>query len=592
MKQNKAHYLSASLILLVTCFLSIGFSTFQYPLLIDGVNLEVRLEENIRVTGIQVYNSELNAISNYEDYNVHNLITGITLPNSNSTITYKVEITNFGNIEMGIFDITGLPSNLTYELKEYTLKEKICDSSKNCTLGAKKEFYITIKYAPGKYDSTKLTYDLNLNIDFRGFHKITYINIENTDNYPKEVMNGANFQTVFESDIPVKVLITGNSNYTYNTNTLLVNNVTEDIIVDRMYRFYEKVLVDNKNILNVGCPTKVGDYTRLDQMETGKKFCTAPDNYGTSYYFRGSSENNYVKFAGYYWRIIRINGDNTVRMIYAGTTPVENGVPNTTTIIGNSTFNNNPKDNTSVGYMIGTIEATNYASAHSNSTDSVLKQTIDNWYRGSSLTSASNSKYLADNLFCNDRSLYSQTDISSVLGISKHSMDKETGYGTNITYYAGFYRIIVSAESGKNTGVFQSYASLKCLNKNDSFTQSDAVNGNAKLKYPVATITADELILAGILNTTRYIGVDSQGLDTFENPQNREFYLYNGQSLMTMTPSSQPTYFGAHAMIGTGWISGGGLTTSSRSVRPVINIKADTLIKSGNGTINNPYIFE
>lgn len=592
MNSNKSRYLFASLILVLICFLSIGFSAFQAPLLIDGAKLTVRVEADIRVTGNQIEAATEGVISSYEDYNVHSIIAGIYLPKEDSSITYKIEVTNFGNKEMGIFDITNLPSNLTYELKEYKLKDKICDKSNKCTLGTKKEFYITIKYAPNKYDASKLNYSINLNVDFRGYHKITYINIKNTDNYPKEVMNGANFQTVFVSDIPEKVRITGNSDYTYKTNILLVNNVTEDIIVDRMYRFYETILTDNKNILNVDCPTKVGNYIELDKIETGKKFCTAPDNYGTSYYFRGSSENNYVKFAGYYWRIIRINGDNTVRMIYAGTTPVKNGVPNTTTIIGNSILNNNIKDNTSVGYMTGTLGATNYTSAHSNSTDSILKQTIDNWYRGSSLISASNSKYLADNLFCNDRSLYSQTDLSSVLGISKHSIDKETGYGTDTTYYAGFYRIIVSAESGKNTGVFQSYASLKCLNKNDSFTKNDAVNGNAKLQYPIATITADELLLAGILNATNYIGVDSQGQDTFENPQNLEFYLYNGQSLMTMTPSSQPTYFGAHAMIGTGWMSGGGLTDSSRGVRPVINIKADTFIKSGNGTINNPYIFD
>ncbi len=44
------------------------------------------------------------------------------------------------------------------------------------------------------------------------------------------------------------------------------------------------------------------------------------DDDGISYYYRGSVENNYVYFANRYWRIIRINGDGTIRMIYDGTT--------------------------------------------------------------------------------------------------------------------------------------------------------------------------------------------------------------------------------------------------------------------------------
>ena len=37
-----------------------------------------------------------------------------------------------------------------------------------------------------------------------------------------------------------------------------------------------------------------------------------------TYYYRGSTASNYVKFGGYYWRAIRVNGDGTVRLIYDG----------------------------------------------------------------------------------------------------------------------------------------------------------------------------------------------------------------------------------------------------------------------------------
>ena len=58
---------------------------------------------------------------------------------------------------------------------------------------------------------------------------------------------------------------------------------------------------------------------------TNGYLCKAPDAYGDSYYYRGNVTNNYVLFADKYWRIVRINGDGTVRVIYDGTSAHANG---------------------------------------------------------------------------------------------------------------------------------------------------------------------------------------------------------------------------------------------------------------------------
>ena len=50
----------------------------------------------------------------------------------------------------------------------------------------------------------------------------------------------------------------------------------------------------------------------LTEDTTGTLF-TAEDDYGTSYIFAGDIDNNWVSFVGYYWRIIRINGDGSIR---------------------------------------------------------------------------------------------------------------------------------------------------------------------------------------------------------------------------------------------------------------------------------------
>ena len=75
------------------------------------------------------------------------------------------------------------------------------------------------------------------------------------------------------------------------------------------------------------------------------------DDDGKTYYYRGSVAGNYVKCAGYYWRVIRVNGDGTVRLIYDGTTPHDNGESSSNRQVGTQAFNSYVTDNTYVGYM-------------------------------------------------------------------------------------------------------------------------------------------------------------------------------------------------------------------------------------------------
>ena len=62
--------------------------------------------------------------------------------------------------------------------------------------------------------------------------------------------------------------------------------------------------------------TKVG--TEVATLDEG--LIKSSDDVGTSYYFRGNIQSNYVLFGGLNWRIVRINGDGTVRLILDGVT--------------------------------------------------------------------------------------------------------------------------------------------------------------------------------------------------------------------------------------------------------------------------------
>ena len=377
------------------------------------------------------------------------------------------------------------------------------------------------------------------------------------------------------------------------------------------------------NIKAKGTP----DFSKTATTDEG--LFMAEDDEGESYYYRGAVKNNYVSFAGFIWRIIRRNGDGSIRMIYSGKTTSDTGEA---TSIGNSQFNSKYWDPAYVGYkynekfslhenngttgynwftntqkynygtgytfdestkkftLTGTIKqltwkdnhdeivagnlysclntdcnvvykvtgyqsdtnmtvqpisysSDSYVDAVANITNSTMKNDLDTWYKNNLTSYAS---YLADETFCSDRSISSGT-----------------GYLTSsTTNYSAYNRLIVNKT-----------LSLKCTQNNDNFKVS---NTNAKLDYPIGLITADETAIAG--------GV--------YNKPNSNYYLYNGQYFWTLTPS----YFSPSSSLAGVWTMShlGGLipwnfVTNSFGIRPVINLKSDTIITKGDGTALNPF---
>ena len=300
-----------------------------------------------------------------------------------------------------------------------------------------------------------------------------------------------------------------------------------------------------------------------NQGDGTKGIYSAEDDFGTSYYFRGNVTNNYVKFANKYWRIIRINGDGSIRMIYAGTTAHANGYDDSSAndmSIGTSAFNSSYNDNTYVGYKIGSTGSSTYANTHSNAGNSTIKTYIDNWYE----TNLKEYKYyLKDTIYCNDRKV---VNINNAGGMTLTG----DGIGTNESAYAGFDRTYVSHSP-----------TLKCENKNDRFTVNNTI-GNMELVYPIALATSDELVYAG-----------ATGLDpaTMTYITNTEFYLYKGDFYWTMTPLA---FSGGFASVDS--LDGNGSVRYrsvdyGRGVRPVVSLRSDAILW-GSGTMNDPFVIE
>ena len=295
------------------------------------------------------------------------------------------------------------------------------------------------------------------------------------------------------------------------------------------------------------CPTVNDDGTvNVTSAESENSLlCSAPDNYGTSYYFRGNVKNNYVYFANFYWRIIRINGDGSIRMIYDGTAAHENGEASEDRIIGKSSFSNLSDDNTYVGYMYGTPASSSYEETHKNINDSIIKTYIDTWYENN-IKNTAYERNVNDTIYCGDRTI---------------SLDSTgNGYGKTNTSYKWHYSL-----SYENL-------SLNCTQKNDAYTQNDINHGNGTLKYSIGLISTDEATLSGGYNTS-----------------NTDYYLFTGNRYWTMSAAD---FNGSNAnnrlVLENGRTELIDWTRGYYGVKPVINLKAGSLT-IGDGSITNPY---
>jgi len=319
------------------------------------------------------------------------------------------------------------------------------------------------------------------------------------------------------------------------------------------------------------------------------------DDQGITYYFRGDVENNYVKFGTYaktypsvyyggcnengvncyyvqsyssleaceadwdgtgaycsneikygtenkpmYWRIIRINGDGSIRLIYAGSELQQNSDVNTSAFMLKDTST----ANTNVIYNNNCYEAADVRYVYSNGTDSNIKKELESWYKDNLLENYD--EYIADAIFCNDT--------------NEKIIDTDVYYGA--------YNRVYSALT----------PTLRCSKASDRYSKSASI-GNGLLDKPVGMITADEAIFAGMSTKT-------------SNPNN---YLHADSMYWTMSPSD---YLSGLALAFT---VNDTLTGSSQEnfvcsddtgtpigARPVINLKGD-LEFIGDGTIKSPY---
>ncbi len=261
-----------------------------------------------------------------------------------------------------------------------------------------------------------------------------------------------------------------------------------------------------------------------------------------------------MKFGGFCWRIIRINGDGTLRIIYDGTSCHANGTSTTESFIDNGTttaFNSSNDQNAYVGYTYGTPGSSSFSAEHYGSTNSTIKGKIDTWYDSKLASYASK---ISDTAFCGDRTIDTTSGYNnSGTGIA----ETQTGYGARLRLYTN------------------KTPQLTCANKQDRYTVDDTTTGNGILTYPVGLITADEVAMAGGVFYTK----------------NSSYYLNSGYNYWTMSPylfdGSDAALFCAGYDLGPFKCWG----ASPYNVRPVVSLKSSVTL-TGSGTQGSPFVVQ
>ncbi len=356
-------------------------------------------------------------------------------------------------------------------------------------------------------------------------------------------------------------------------------NITDIVQVENQY-------LDNKNSLAYNVIENAKNKTNGTELlaspltqvaeekitETTKEstLSVIPDDYGISYYFRGKAIDNYVDFAGMCWKIIRIEGDGSIKILLDDqdnlcssstsnySIPLETGGEKVTVGIGNIS--------NTAGTMIASDGTTNdkniyisdYLNVATNTNDA--KKSMVYAFKNFQTDKLNNYlKYLKSGGWCYNAKAYASISDNSVSLNEQEIYDK---YVKNETFYYDSYVRL----NGKT---------IKEPRMSCNGTIFDKFVDNITDMY-VATLTADEVVYAGLSYGSAKSGI-SYVIFT-EGATNDTFLLLS----LNRFSSRQDNNFTANNK---GYMG----SSASGYARPSIQLKNNVEITSGDGTKDNAY---
>ena len=283
-----------------------------------------------------------------------------------------------------------------------------------------------------------------------------------------------------------------------------------------------------------------------------KILSTAEDDGGTTYYFRGNPIDNYVNYAGMCWRIVRIQGDGSIKLILASEKTCS--TTNLTTNSGYATDGAAGTQGTiltaNYGYkMVGSYYMNDYINSASSTNNARTK--LNAWLERK-ITSESDKALLKNETWCIGDQTNGYDHTGKIIG----KVDDLINSGTSFKFTAGNKYYVTNTPS------------YKC--------ETTGVDGEIDINK-VGMLTFDEIVYAG-----------------GGNGSNSNYYLNNNATTDYCWALSPGNFDGDYNDMVSFGVDGGGflsydLVYGSRLLRPAVTLLSSTQITGGNGTISNPY---
>ena len=438
-------------------------------------------------------------------------------------------------------NITNISSTLTTDIetvKDYnpfnegTLAYNILTSAKNKTNGT--EFLKTPKTKPAEESSSKILKGTDPTTFTRTLSNATNYYISYADDYTVNETTGkftlvnptiatAKYTTDMASSLVGKYAV-------WNTSKPTVTNTQNQ-------RFIYKI---STNVSDITSTIKY-EYIDSSSLKTESRESTlsiTPDDNGTSYYYRGGVEDNYVNFAGMCWRIVRIQGDGSVKLI----------LEDYNTTCNSSTYTGNWSDGNT--YVFG--YDSNFKADFVNNMQGVKDKNTGLADALKSFQTTKMSSYL-DKLkvddWCYDHNVVSTDDV--------------------VEYYGANKRIYTDKSP-----------SLVC-------------SGTKLTKYKdgtdmyVGTLTADEISYAGAkvgsYNYSYYI------MNNYAKNSYLEWWTLSPSYWYDEDGHDYVFRVGDDGLLSDDYVVYIDGSATYRSFRPAVSLKSSVEITSGDGTISNPY---
>ena len=485
------------------------------------------------------------------------------------TITYKEmgvdqseDMNKTFSAKVNIVDLNAIARKNPYEDNKNSLAYNIINNAMNKTngtelVGTPKTIPLKetagIKYYTDKVDEATDESSMSINTTYQGYYwtyGTGYTIDEDTGNFTLTGVSTCKYNdgTCHETLVGKYLVVSSANNNSSSTDTQ--KNTTN---LSNIYKVTTAPASSTSTIT-----MKYKEISSIKYSIDEKELSIASDDYGISYYFRGAVEDNYVNYAGMCWRIVRIQGDGSIKLILASELSCSD--TNVTTSSGYATDGAAGVQGTELtatyGYkMVGNNYINDYINSAADTTGNARTK-LNAWLERK-ITNESDKALLKNETWCIGDQTNGYDNSGKIIGKISDLINS----GTNFNFTAGNKYYVTKTPS------------YKC--------ETTGVDGEIDINK-VGMLTMDEVAFAGesfLRDSPCYLNKNA-----------------TSSSWWILSPSlfeANDSYVGSGRLFSYGTIdTNGHVRYSHDSLRVAVSLKSSTTISSGDGTVNNAYTVE